>query len=95
MAQECGIVQPGLRTILVKATSQSSNPVVTYHLMAEGKDHSDLLSSMEQQVSFLHPHQDNHMDHSTVMSDFCLVVEGKSFATIRAHCPSVHQKVEL
>lgn len=27
------------------------------------------------------------------MSDFCLVVEGKSFATIRAHCPSVLPKV--
>ncbi|KAL5467469.1 hypothetical protein EMCRGX_G031695 [Ephydatia muelleri] len=94
VARGCGIVQPGLRTILVKAAaSQPSNPTVTYHLMAEGEDHSDLLSSMEQQVSFLHPHQDNHVGHSTVMSDFCLVVEGKSFATIRAHCPSVLPKL--
>ena len=92
MARECGIIEPGLRTILVKA-SQASSPTITYHLISEGAT-GDLLSSehhAQQSVPFLDPPLSD--GPCTVMSDFCLLVEGKSFGMIRAHSPGVLSKV--
>ena len=96
VARECDIIEPGLRTILVKA-SQSSSPLVTYHLMSEGEDRSDLLSSeaVHQPLLESSHHRGGHAAglSPTMMGDFSLVVDGKSFAMIRAHCPDVLPKV--
>lgn len=101
VARECGMVASRHLVVLLKVELNPLKlPLVSYHLLGEGQDTAQLITSatfsygdrVDQPSSPLLGNQEEE-EEVVVDRPFHLAVDGKNFAIIREHCPELFQRL--
>ncbi|KAL5492024.1 hypothetical protein EMCRGX_G017412 [Ephydatia muelleri] len=106
VARECGMIEPDHQAIMVKADSTSATPSVTFHLLQDGKDLSNIMLSNDVGHAPISAHPSPLLSDEVVpkyveedgwsqniIKKYHIVVNGTSFAVIRAECPDLLPKL--